>query len=238
MIMEPWKSHVRAKLFQRDCLQREPFSGLFNKVSRLEDMLNLHVSLLEDLERNSSNQNGIKKQVEEEAPPKLCLELREAQHDREELIQKVSDLTSVLYLKEAELQYCHSQVARFRSEAVLLAKGASLLKDDLSEYQYKLECQSKELAALRLEHKNLKEDLAVTRQEREELLERWLEEKKEEAERLNKHNATLERWNRFAGRLKKRHSGGCCRQKCAAATNCPRITQRHSADQPLPDISE
>uniref|UniRef100_A0A3B1JLY7 Si:ch1073-143l10.2 n=1 Tax=Astyanax mexicanus TaxID=7994 RepID=A0A3B1JLY7_ASTMX len=155
MIMEPWKSHVRAKLFQRDCLQREPFSGLFNK-SRLEDMLNLHVSLLEDLER-----------------------------------KKVSDLTSVLYLKEAELQYCHS-VARFRSEAVLLAKGASLLKDDLSEYQYKLECQSKELAALRLEHKNLKEDLAVTRQEREELLERWLEEKKEEAERLNKHNATLE----------------------------------------------
>lgn len=29
--METWKSHVRAALIQRDCLQKDPFSGLFTK---------------------------------------------------------------------------------------------------------------------------------------------------------------------------------------------------------------
>lgn len=29
--MESWKSHVRAELFHRDCRQRDPFSGLFDK---------------------------------------------------------------------------------------------------------------------------------------------------------------------------------------------------------------
>lgn len=85
------------------------------------------------------------------------------------------------------------RVARYRSEAVLLAKGASSLKNDLSDCQYKLECQSKELASLRLEKKLLKGELAATQKEKEELLERWLEEKREEAVRLNKHNATQER---------------------------------------------
>ncbi|XP_072515038.1 autophagy-related protein 16-1 [Salminus brasiliensis] len=235
--MELWKSHVRAKLFQRDCSQKDPFSGLFTKVSRLEDMLSLHLSLWEDLEKHSSTENRARRPVQGDAPPKLYLELKETEHDRRELAQKVSDLTSDLYLREAELQYCHSQVARYRSEAVVLAKGACSLKDDLSEYQYRLECQSKELAALSLEHKMLKKELAVTLQEKEELLERWLEEKRGEAERLNKHNATLERWNRFAGRQNRRHGGGSCRQMCAT-THGPRIIQRDSTDLPLPNKNE
>lgn len=85
------------------------------------------------------------------------------------------------------------RVSRYRNEAVLLARGACCLKNDLSEYEYKLECQSKELATLQLEQRTLREELAVARQEKEELLERWLEEKREEAERINKHNAALER---------------------------------------------
>lgn len=87
----------------------------------------------------------------------------------------------------------HCRVSRYRSEAVLLAKGTCCLKNDLSEYEYKLECQSKELVALQLEQKTLREELVIAHQEKEELLERWLEEKKEEAERINKHNAALER---------------------------------------------
>ncbi|KAK1800479.1 hypothetical protein P4O66_005696 [Electrophorus voltai] len=110
-----------------------------------------------------------------------------------QLTQKVSDLTSNLYLKEAELQYCHSQVTRYRNEAVLLARGVNSLNSDISDYQYKLECQSNELAASQLEQRRLREELEVARRQKEELLERWLEEKREEAERLNKHNATQER---------------------------------------------
>lgn len=76
---------------------------------------------------------------------------------------------------------------------MLLARGACRLKNDLSEYEYELECQSKELAALQMEQRTLREELALARQEKEELLERWLEEKREEAERMNKYNAVLER---------------------------------------------
>ncbi|XP_066507766.1 autophagy-related protein 16-1 [Hoplias malabaricus] len=232
--MELWKSHVRAELFHRDSLQRDPFIGLFTKVSRLEKMLNLQMKLWEDLE--SQRDNG-ERPVEEQISPNLYRQLKETEHVKEELAQKVSDLTSDLYLKEAELQYCHSQVSRYRTEAVLLAKGACSLKDDLSEYWYKLECQSKELATLRLEQKMLREELAVTRQEKEELLERWLEEKREEAERLNKHNATQERWNRFAGQMNKHLYGRSRRQTCAA-TNNSRMVQRASAEQPLSNKKE
>ncbi|XP_062869679.1 autophagy-related protein 16-1 isoform X2 [Trichomycterus rosablanca] len=217
--MELWKSHVRAALFKRDCLQKDSFSGLFSQVSRLEELLSLHMSLWEDLERDSkrsSNTNGIKKRSSEKNDqPKLYLQLKEGEQVRQKLAQTVSDLTSDLYLKEAELQYCHSQVTRYRKEAVLLAREACSLKNDLSDVGYKVECQSKELAVLRSEHGTLKKEMKMVRQEKEELLERWLEEKQEEAERLNKHNAALERWNHYAGRLNKRLHTGSRRQSCA-----------------------
>lgn len=85
------------------------------------------------------------------------------------------------------------RVARYRTEAVLFAQEASCLKSDLEDYEYKLECQSKELTALRLEHNTQREELAATKLQKEQLLDRWLEEKKEVAERINKYNATQER---------------------------------------------
>ncbi|XP_076876662.1 autophagy-related protein 16-1 [Brachyhypopomus gauderio] len=216
--MERWKSHVRAELFQRDCVQKDPFSGLFNKVSRLEELLSLRVSVLEETEGHSSFANGTNRLANGEEILLKNLELKEGEHIRKKLTQKVSDLTSNLYLKDAELQYCHSQVTRYRNEAVLLARGVYSLKNDLSEYQYKLECQSKELATLQLEQKKLSEELQVMYQEKEELLERWLVEKREEAERINKHNAVQERWNRFARRLNKLQYGRP-RPPLHAATN-------------------
>ncbi|KAF4081964.1 hypothetical protein AMELA_G00146390 [Ameiurus melas] len=232
--MEAWKSHVRAALIHRDCLQKDPFSGLFTKVSRLEEMLSLHMGVWEDLEMDriqSPNTNGVLQcPVEEKNPLKLYLQLKEEEHVRKKLTQKVSDLTSDLYLKEAELQYCHSQVSRYRTEAVLLARGACCLKDELSEYEYKLECRSKQLATLQSEQRKLREELVLVRQEKEELLERWLEEKREEAERINKHNAALEKWNSYAGRLNRRLYSGPRRQ--TRPTTNSRVIQRDSADEP------
>ncbi|CAM4730150.1 hypothetical protein PO909_022496 [Leuciscus waleckii] len=209
--MESWKSHVRAELFHRDCRQRDPFSGLFDKVSRLEEMLDFHIKLWQ----GSSKENRSSRCPNEGGT--LYLRVNEVEFLNQQLKQKISDLTSNIYLKEAELQYCHSQVARYRTEAVLLAQGASCLKSDLEEYEYQLECQSKELTALRREHSTLTEEMAATKLQEEELLDRWLEEKKQEAERINKHNATQERWQRLAGRLKKRYRGKSRPPPCVAA---------------------
>ncbi|CDQ76096.1 unnamed protein product [Oncorhynchus mykiss] len=43
----------------------------------------------------------------------LHLNLRESEHITEKLSRTVSDLTTLMYLKEAELQYCHSEWCRF-----------------------------------------------------------------------------------------------------------------------------
>ncbi|XP_016410753.1 autophagy-related protein 16-1-like [Sinocyclocheilus rhinocerous] len=200
--MESWKSHVRAELFLRDCRQRDPFSGLFDKVSRLEEMLAFHMKLWQDMDTCSSKENGSSRCPDEGGT--LSLRVNELEFLNQQLKQKISDLTSNIYLKEAELQYCHSQVARYRTEAVVLAQGAFCLKANLAEYEYQLECQSKELTALRLEHSSLREELTAANLQNEQLLDRWLEEKKEEAERINKYNAIQERWQCLAGRLKKR----------------------------------
>ncbi|KAK2871219.1 hypothetical protein QQF64_002364 [Cirrhinus molitorella] len=199
--MEPWKSHVRAELFHRDCRQKDPFSGLFDKVSRLEEMLSFHMKLWQNVD--SFKEKGSSRCPDEDGT--LYLRVNELEFCNQQLRQKISDQASNIYLKEAELQYCHSQVARYRTEAVVLAQGASCLKANLEEYEYQLECQSKELTTLRLEHSSLREELTAANLQNEQLLDRWLEEKKEEAERINKYNATQERWQRLAGRLKKRY---------------------------------
>ncbi|XP_016128918.1 autophagy-related protein 16-1-like [Sinocyclocheilus grahami] len=200
--MECWKSHMRGVLFLRDCRQRDPFSGLFDKVSRLEEMLAFHMKLWQDMDTCSSKENGSSRCPDEGGT--LSLRVNELEFLNQQLRQKISDLTSNICLKEAELQYCHSQVARYRTEAVVLVQGAFCLKANLEEYEYQLECQSKELTALGLEHCSLREELTAANLQNEQLLDRWLEEKKEEAERIYKYNAIQERWQCLAGRLKKR----------------------------------
>ncbi|XP_056591885.1 uncharacterized protein si:ch1073-143l10.2 [Triplophysa dalaica] len=200
-IMESWKSHVRAELFHRDCREKDPFSGLYGKVSRLEEMLDFHMKLWKDMDTLRSKTN---KRCPDEGGT-LYLQVNEVEFLNQQLKQTISELTSSLYLKEAELQYCHSQITRYRTEAIVLAQGASSLRADLAEYEYQLECQSKELSVLRLEHQTVKEDLTSVNLQKEQFLDRWLEEKKEEAKRINKHNATQERWQRLAGRMKKRY---------------------------------
>ncbi|XP_046716521.1 uncharacterized protein si:ch1073-143l10.2 isoform X2 [Silurus meridionalis] len=219
--MEVWKSHVRAALIHRDCLQKDPFSGLFTKVSSLEEMLSLHMGVWEDLKRDRIQRlifsclvPGVQTQMEY-----YSAQMRIQTHRNSMCSSKRNSNSD-------------KRVSRYRNEAVLLARGACCLKNDLCEYEYKLECQSKELAALKLEQRTLREELAIARQEKEELLERWLEEKKEEAERINKHNAALERWNSYAGRLNRRLNSGSRRHPRPATNN--RVIQRDSTDQPSP----
>lgn len=84
-------------------------------------------------------------------------------------------------------------MSRHRQEALTLAKGSKTLKTTLCEYEFTVECQSKELAALHADQKGLKEAVAQAWKEKEELLQRWMVEKREEADRLNKYNDTQER---------------------------------------------
>ncbi|XP_026165433.1 autophagy-related protein 16-1 isoform X2 [Mastacembelus armatus] len=194
--MGSWKDHVRARLRQRDQTEKVPHVGVFTSLAQLEERFEIRKQILDDVQSKSLERGGGDTRC-------LHLELRESEHLADKLSQTVSDLAAVLHVKEAELQYWQSRVSQYRQEALQLAKGSKTLKVTLSEFEYTIECQSKELSALCAEHKRLKEALAQAWSEKEKLLQRWMEEKRVEADRLNKYNDTQERWRRLAKQLKK-----------------------------------
>ncbi|XP_066578799.1 autophagy-related protein 16-1 [Amia ocellicauda] len=206
--MEGWKSHVRAQLCRRDCIQRDAFRGLSSAYARLLERVDLQEALWEEAKAHSpdgSTRSELSQWVASLGEPiQLQLELREGRRAHERLSLKVSDLSSSLVLLEAELQDCHSQVSRYRGEAVSLSRCATALQASLLDLQVELEHQSSLLDALRSDQARLRAELGREQQEKAELLERWLEEKREQAERVNQHNATQERWARLTSRLKKR----------------------------------
>uniref|UniRef100_UPI003AACB105 uncharacterized protein n=1 Tax=Centroberyx gerrardi TaxID=166262 RepID=UPI003AACB105 len=169
-----------------------------SEMSQLAERFEIRKQILDVVQSKSLEGRGL-----EVGNRLLHLQLKESEHLTEKLSQTVSDLTSVLYLKEAELQYWQSQVSRYHQEALTLAKGSNALKATLSDCEFTIESQSKELAALRTEQKELREALAEAWREKEELLQRWMEEKREEADRVNKYNDTQERWQRLARRMNK-----------------------------------
>ncbi|CAL8299241.1 unnamed protein product [Merluccius merluccius] len=99
------------------------------------------------------------------------------------------------------------RVSRYRQEALSLARGSNTMKATLNQQEFTLERQAKELSALQKEHTRLREGMVEAWKEKGELLQRWMEEKKEEAARVNKYNDAQERWRRLARRLKKQLRG-------------------------------
>ncbi|KAG5284829.1 hypothetical protein AALO_G00030940 [Alosa alosa] len=193
--MEKWKSHVRGELFKRDYIQKDPFHGLFVSLSSLEEKVDLRDKLLDGLQ-GCVERHGCG--AYDDLSLKHQLALRESEQDRMKFREQLRDLTAALYLKEAELQYCHAQVVRFRNEALVFGREMATLKTNMADYEYSLELQSKELTSQRWELVALRNELSAVRQEKEELLERWMKEKRLEASRVNKFNQMQERWHRFA----------------------------------------
>ncbi|KAK2921763.1 hypothetical protein Q8A73_001248 [Channa argus] len=185
---------------QRDRTEKLPFVGVFTSLCQLGERFEIRKQIIEDVQSKSLEWGGVE-------VGKNCrllqLQLKESEHLAEKLSQTVSDLTAVLYVKEAEVQYWQSRVSQYRQEALTLAKSSNTLKATLSELELTMEFQSKELAALHLEQKKLREELAQACREKEELLQRCMEEKRKEADRLNKYNDIQERWQRLAKQLEK-----------------------------------
>ncbi|XP_076599867.1 uncharacterized protein LOC143328557 [Chaetodon auriga] len=198
--MGSWRNHVRAGLQRRDVTEKLPYVGVFTSLSQLEERFEIRKEILDDVQSKSLERGGVDAGKNTGL---LQFQLRESEHLAEKLSQTVSDLTTVLYLKEAELQYWQSRVSHYHQEALTLAKGSKTLKATLSDFEFTIECQSKELAALQAEQKRLKQALAEAWREKEELLQRWMEVKEEEADRMNKYNDIQERWQRLAKQLKK-----------------------------------
>lgn len=86
------------------------------------------------------------------------------------LVVRLSDISLHRLMSPSSIR-----VSRYRKEAVTQARGANILQASLSEREFELESQSKELAALWLEQRELREGLAAAWREKEGLLERWMD---------------------------------------------------------------
>lgn len=84
-------------------------------------------------------------------------------------------------------------VSHYHQEALTLAKECNTLRATLSDFEFTIEQHSCELAALHVEQKELKEELAQEMRAKEELMQRWMDERREAADRLNKYNDARER---------------------------------------------
>ncbi|XP_077469074.1 uncharacterized protein LOC144084481 [Stigmatopora argus] len=196
--MASWKSRVRSRLQLRDQREKHPFEGVYTILSQFEDRFDSRQQFVEDIQAGST-EDGVKVQNVR----LLQLGLRESEHLAEKLSQTVSDLTTVMHFKDAELQHWQSRMSHHRQEALTLAKASNALKDIIHRHEYTIEHQTKELAALHKEQCELKAALSEARREKEDLLRRWLEEKKQEADRMNKYNVAQERWHRVASHLRR-----------------------------------
>lgn len=226
--MESWKNHVRGQFLQRDQKEKHPFVGVFTTLSQLEERFEFRQNILEDVQCKSLEKGGGEVGKNSRL---IQLQLRESEHLAEKLSQTVSDLTTVMYLKEAELQYWQSCVSQFRQEALTLAKASHNLKATISEFEFTIETQSKELSALRLEQKGLKEALTQAQRDKEKLVQRWMEEKTEEAVRLNKYNDVQESWQHLAKQLKKHFQKE--RRKGASSHHDDRLFETCKRNNPI-----
>lgn len=89
--------------------------------------------------------------------------------------------------------YDSYSVSHYHQEALTLAKECNTLRSTLPDFEFTIEQQSHELAALYAEQKELKEALAQETRAKEELEQRWMNERREAADRLNKYNDARER---------------------------------------------
>lgn len=208
-----------AGLQQRDLREKVPFVGVLRSLSQMEERLEMRQKILDDFQSKSLEKEGSEA---ERNVTLLQLCVKESELKAEKLSASVSDLTALLNLKEAELQYWQSRMSQYRQEALTLAKKSNSMKTTLSEFEYVIECQSKELVALRIEQKDLKEALDQNRTEKERLLQRWIEEKSEEADRLNDYNHTQERLQHLAKHVKKHLRREMKKEGSPISTNSPK----------------
>ncbi|XP_063059317.1 autophagy-related protein 16-1 [Engraulis encrasicolus] len=200
--MEKWRSHVRGELYRRDSLQKDPFAGLLTSLSRSGEKVDLRDKLLDSLQSCLERNNGRGAANDDLSVPRQ-LALRESEEDILKLRERVRDLTASLYLKDAELQHCYAQVSRFRNEALSFGREMATLKTQVADYEYRLELQSRELRGQRLETEALRTQLATLQHDKEQLLQKWMEDKSMEAKRMNRYNRIQERCHRLTADLLK-----------------------------------
>ncbi|KAG2468721.1 A16L1 protein, partial [Polypterus senegalus] len=192
-----WKNYIRAELKRRD-QRRGGYDGLLQAYSKLLERLDVQHTLLEELRALHSTENHDEHTLEIWAkhlgePIQLQLELSEKKLLCKKLTQLNEDLNSSLKLKAEEMQHCHSQMSHYRGEVTSLTFQVSGLKRSLLECELNLKQLCEQYARLQEDHGRQGTALQQAEKANAELLTRYVEEKKVEAERQNMQNEAHER---------------------------------------------
>ncbi|XP_059164215.1 autophagy-related protein 16-1-like [Physella acuta] len=199
-----WKAVILSQIQHRNHKQTHPFTSLIQTNSRLFEIAtslqtkNVHLQVeIEKLKEETLNSHvrgdGINSNVSthllEQKVFKLQEELTELHKKRGENAQQIIDLTALLQEKEKEMQHKDSMISDMRENNIALKQAKKTLEMAMTELEATNQMLKDEHQALQMAFTALEERYRKAQEDNSDLIQRWMEQKAKDADRMNAENA-------------------------------------------------
>ncbi|XP_066522822.1 autophagy-related protein 16-1 isoform X1 [Hoplias malabaricus] len=192
-----WKRHVVEQLKQRDRVQRQAFEEIIHQYNRLLEKSDLQSVLSErlqtekyELQNRHDVSPGAESLQQEMAQIRIRHqeELTELHKKRGELAQSVIELNNLIQQKDKEIQSNEAKMLEYQQQISQLEGESRDLRNSLADLERANQTLRDEYDALQITFSALEEKLRKTTEDNQELVQRWMAEKAQEANRLNAEN--------------------------------------------------
>ncbi|XP_033760176.1 autophagy-related protein 16-1-like [Pecten maximus] len=205
----PWKENLLLQLKCRNKKQKQPFEGLIQSHNKLFENAtflkskNVHLTL--ETEKLKEENLGLQIKVEsgggggggnagdknsnlEHKLYKLQEELTELHRKRSENAQQIIDLNTSLQEKEKELQAKDNRLSDATATELAMKNAIKNLELTIMELEATNQMLKDEHQALQLAFTALEEKYRKAQEDNRELVERWMDQKSKDADKLNAEN--------------------------------------------------
>ncbi|KAK0054540.1 autophagy-related protein 16-1 [Biomphalaria pfeifferi] len=199
-----WKRDLLNQIQRRNRKQSYPFIHLIqtnNKLQEIASSLHLkNVQLQVEIERLKEESIGSHVRGDgvvsiatthqlEQKLFKLQEELTEMHKKRGENAQQIIDLNALLQEKEKEIQHKDTMISSMVETNVTLKQSKKALEFSISELEATNQMLKDEHQALQMAFTALEERYRKTQEDNSDLIQRWMEQKAKDADRMNAENA-------------------------------------------------
>ncbi|KAH9514693.1 hypothetical protein Btru_023319 [Bulinus truncatus] len=199
-----WRKDLLSQIQRRNRKQSFPFSSLIQTNNKLQEIAtSLHtknVQLQVEIERLKEESlsslvrgdgilsNANTHQLEQKLY-KLQEELTELHKKRGENAQQIIDLTALLQEKDKEIQHKDTMISDMLEHNIALKKSKKTLESAVAELEATNQMLKDEHQALQMAFTSLEERYKKAQEDNNDLIQRWMEQKAKDADRMNAENA-------------------------------------------------
>ncbi|CAG5135625.1 unnamed protein product [Candidula unifasciata] len=199
-----WKSHIHCQLHRRNRKQIDPFISLIQTNNRLQEITsqlhlkNVHLQVeVERLKEENNHQirgdglggNNASTHALEQKLFKLQEELTEMHKKRGENSQQIIDLNALLQEKEKEIQHKDAMISDTVTTNIALKQAKKNLEMTIAELEATNQMLKDEHQALQMAFTALEEKYQKAMEDNNDLVQRWMEQKAKDADKMNAENA-------------------------------------------------